>query len=182
MGIKTSLSVGDKAPDFTAADALGEQVSLSALRKKNEVVLVFLRYAGCPICQLALADLRARHDEFHAAGAEVLAFVQSPRETLEKSGDVSAFPFHIIPDPHGELYDLYGVGSGNLASLAAPKTLSRAIKATLKGHFQGKMEGNTWQLPGDFIVDKKGLLKLARVGKNMGDNLTAEQLLARLRK
>jgi len=40
------------------------------------------------------------------------------------------------------------------------------------------MEGNAWQLPGDFVVGRDGRIILARVGKNMGDNLLPEQILS----
>jgi thioredoxin-dependent peroxiredoxin len=180
MGRTTFLKVGMKAPDFTMADAAGGQFALSDYRGKSSVVLVFLRYAGCPICQLALHDLKEAYDEFKARGAEVAAFVQSPQETINKSGDLSVFPFRLIPDPNETIYKLYGVASGSFVDMLHPQTVLRGIQAVAHGHKQGKMEGNQWQLPGDFIVDKDGVLKLARVGANLGDNLPPLQLLSYL--
>ena len=180
MPANTKLKAGVEAPDFTVQDANGAEYALSQFRGDKNVVLVFLRYAGCPICQLSLQELKNAIAEFEAKDAQVIAFVQSPATRLLDSGDVNAFPFPIIPDPDESIYKLYGVGSGGLGALLAPDTLRRGIKATLKGHKQGKMEGNTWQLPGDFIIDKQGMVKLARIGKNMGDNLKPEQLLSYL--
>ena len=177
---KSKLTAGAQAPDFTVADARGNRIQLSEFQGRLNVVLVFLRYAGCPICQLSLQELKNAYAGFQARDAQVIAFVQSPADTLNKSGNVDAFPFPIIPDPEEAIYKLYHVGSGALGALLAPDTLRRGLKATLKGHKQGKMEGNTWQLPGDFIVDKNGVLKLARVGRNMGDNLSPEDLLSHL--
>jgi peroxiredoxin len=180
MSSKTKLKAGMQAPDFTVADANGREYSLGQLRGSKSAVLVFLRYAGCPICQLSLQQLKNAHAEFEARNAQVMAFVQSPAQTVLQSGDVSAFPFPIIPDPDERIYKLFGVGSGGLGALLAPRTLQRGIQATLKGHRQGKMEGNTWQLPGDFIVDPQGVLKLARMGRDMGDNLSPDKLLSYL--
>lgn len=180
MSSKTKLKAGMQAPDFTARDAKGVEHSLAELNGKKSAVLVFLRYAGCPICQLSLQELKNAHADFEARNAQVMAFVQSPAERLLDSGDVDAFPFPIIPDPDERIYKLFGVGSGGLGALLAPRTLQRGLQATLKGHKQGKMEGNTWQLPGDFIVDMQGILKLARVGRDMGDNLRPEILLSYL--
>lgn len=177
---KAALRAGNEAPDIYAFDANGVQLGLPDYRGMKSVALVFLRYAGCPICRLALHDLKKNYAKFEEKDAEVVVFVQSPLESIEKAGGAGRFPFRLVADPEGEYYELYGVGSGRLGSMLAPKTVARAAKATLKGHFQGKMEGNQWQLPGDFIVGKDGILKLARVGKNMGDNLTAKELLSYL--
>ncbi|MFH1539321.1 MAG: peroxiredoxin-like family protein [bacterium] len=181
---KTKLRPGNEAPDIYTVDANGVQLGLPDYRGMRSVVLVFLRYVGCPICRLALQDLKKNYAKFEEKDAEVVVFVQSPLESIEKAGGAAQFPFRLVADPEGEYYELYGVGSGKLgvscASMLAPKTVARAVKATLKGHMQGKKEGNQWQLPGDFIVGRNGILKLARIGKNMGDNLTAKELLAYL--
>ncbi len=174
------LRAGMPAPDFDARDAVGERFALSDYKGSKSVVLVFLRYAGCPICQLALHDLKDAYAKFSARGAEVAAFVQSPPETIRKSGDLSTFPFRLIPDPQGKIYDLYGVGGGGMLGIVHPQTIAKGLKAVARGYKQGKMEGNQWQLPGDFIVDINGILKLARVGANAGDNLPPGELLANL--
>jgi len=180
MSKTTFLKVGQKAPDFTVTDAKGDKFTLSAFKGKSPVVLVFLRYAGCPICQLALHDIKDAYEDFAARGAVVAAFVQSPAESIKKSGDISIFPFRLIPDPNETIYKLYGVAAGSFIDMLNPQTVARGIQAVAHGHKQGKMEGNQWQLPGDFIVDKDGVIKLARVGKNLADNLPPQQLLSYL--
>ncbi|HOO57377.1 MAG TPA: peroxiredoxin-like family protein [bacterium] len=178
MSDNNKLTVGEQAPDFSITDAAGKSLTLSEYRGNKSVVMVFLRYLGCPICRLALYDLKKDYARFAELDAEVLAFVQSPPERLADAA--AEFPFRLIPDEEGKIYNLYGVGSGNLGSMLAPQTVSAALKATFKGHIQGKVEGNTWQLPGDFLVDKDGSLRLARIGKNMGDNLSTDALLGYL--
>lgn len=42
---KTSLKVGDVAPDFTLTDTAGTKVKLSDFRGKNNVVLAFYVFA-----------------------------------------------------------------------------------------------------------------------------------------
>ncbi len=180
MTTKTVLRTGMPAPEFVTQDASGARFALSDFKGSKSVVLVFLRYAGCPICRLALHDLKDAYPDFVARGAEVAAFVQSPPETIRNSGDLSVFPFRLIPDPQGKIYNLYGVGGGGLLGIIHPQTIAKGIKAVTLGFKQGKMEGNQWQLPGDFIVDVNGILKLARVGANAGDNLSPRDLLSYL--
>ncbi len=50
------LTAGNIAPDFTVTDVKGKTISLSDYKGKA-VLLVFLRYAGCPWCNLALHRL-----------------------------------------------------------------------------------------------------------------------------
>jgi peroxiredoxin len=178
MAKTQKLKAGDEAPDFTADDSTGSQFRIRDFREKKSLVLVFLRYAGCPLCQLSMSQLKNRYGEFERKDAEVAVFVQSPRETLEKEGMADTFPFKVIPDTEEKYYRLYGVGSGNLFGMINPAVISKGIKAALKGYFQGKMEGNTWQLPGDFVIGKDGSLKLARIGDNVGDNLSVDDLLS----
>ena len=174
------IRVGEQAPDFTIADVHGNDFSLSSYQGKKNVVLVFLRYQGCPLCQMTLQQLKNAYNEFESRDAEVAAFVQSPARTILKSGDADAFPFRLIPDPDERIYKLFGIGIGGIGALLAPKTIDRALRATLQGHRQGRMEGNTWQLPGEVIIDKNGVMRLARVGKNMGDSLAPSALLSHL--
>jgi len=47
----------------------------------------------------------------------------------------------------------------------------------IKGYKFGKAEGNAWQLPGDFVIDKHGIISFAYIGKNMSDNLSPDELL-----
>jgi peroxiredoxin len=37
------------------------------------------------------------------------------------------------------------------------------------------------QLPGDFVIDKNGIIRFMYIGKNMGDNLPPEKLLSYLK-
>jgi peroxiredoxin len=175
-----ALSIGEKAPLFVIPDVNGVEFSLSEYAGKKNVVLVFLRYLGCPICQMTLADLKNEYGRFTAKDAEVVAFVQSPPETIRKSGDASAFPFRLIPDEDERIYKLYRVGVTNIFGLVNPNVLRQGLKAMLKGHRQGKKEGNTFQVPGEFIIDKNGVLRLARTGKDAGDNMPVDELLSHL--
>src|SRR4051794_12798130 len=49
-GIDFGLKDGDKAPNFTLANPLGEQVSLYDELEKGPVVLTFYRGSWCPYC------------------------------------------------------------------------------------------------------------------------------------
>jgi hypothetical protein len=64
------LLVGDKAPDFSAADETGRTWSLKALKGKT-VVLYFYPKDSTPGCTVEACDFRDRYDAFVKKGARI---------------------------------------------------------------------------------------------------------------
>jgi len=99
------------APDFTASNQHGEEVSLSALRGAP-VVLVFYPWAFSGICTGELGALRDNLARFAAAGARVLAVSCDPKFALRAFADAEGFGgFDLLSDhwPHGAIARAYGV-------------------------------------------------------------------------
>ena len=67
------LGVGDKAPEFTLKNALGNDISLDDFLDKEYVILTWYRGAWCPYCNLALIELQEHLDKFKKLGAELIA-------------------------------------------------------------------------------------------------------------
>ena len=102
--------VGHPAPDFTARNQHGEQVSLAALRGAP-AVLIFYPWAFSGICRGELAALRDSHERFTAAGARVLAISCDAMFTLRAYADAEEIGFDLLSDhwPHGAIANAYGV-------------------------------------------------------------------------
>ena len=102
--------VGHPAPDFTARNQHGEQVSLAALRGAP-AVLIFYPWAFSGICRGELAAVRDSHERFTAAGARVLAISCDAMFTLRAYADAEEIGFDLLSDhwPHGAIADAYGV-------------------------------------------------------------------------
>src|SRR5438874_13417960 len=90
-------AVGETAPAFDIADALGERLSLERFAGKK-VVLIFMRHMGCPICRMELATLKRRQDELAARKAEVIVFVESPAESVSAFAGAGDVRFHLVAD------------------------------------------------------------------------------------
>ncbi|HOX36622.1 MAG TPA: pyridoxal-phosphate dependent enzyme [Candidatus Brocadiia bacterium] len=168
------LKKGDIAPDFEVVTVKGETVSLSRFKGGKYVCLVFLRYVGCPICQMTMVHHKREYDRLAAAGADVIIFAQSPNEKLRKTDAKKDFPFHLVGDPEREVYGLYGVGRGGLKHIILGSHV--AVKATLKGYMHGALGGDEFQLPADFIVGPDGRIAMAHYGRHAGDNMAPAQL------
>jgi mycoredoxin-dependent peroxiredoxin len=102
--------VGHPAPDFTARNQHGEQVSLAALRGAP-AVLIFYPWAFSGICRGELAAVRDSHERFAAAGARVLALSCDSMFTLRAYADAEEIGFDLLSDhwPHGVIANAYGV-------------------------------------------------------------------------
>jgi peroxiredoxin len=102
--------VGHPAPDFTARNQHGEQVSLAALRGAP-AVLIFFPWAFSGICRGELAAVRDSHERFTAAGARVLAISCDAMFTLRAYADAEEIGFDLLSDhwPHGVIANAYGV-------------------------------------------------------------------------
>ncbi|GAC1386447.1 MAG: hypothetical protein NVS1B7_4880 [Candidatus Saccharimonadales bacterium] len=154
------LHPGQTAPDFNIPDIDGKLINLSDYKGKK-LLVCFFRYAGCPFCNLILHSFIERYPKLHGNGLEILAFVQSPRESILEypmQRQSPRPPFPIIPDPTQHVYQRYGVET------SLPKFVKSVIKAPLlltsmyKHHFpQGKMDGNLLLMPAFFLIGPSDL-------------------------
>ena len=92
------LSVGDKAPDFTLSNALGEPIRLYDLLEEQRIVLTFYRGTWCPYCNLMLAQYQQVLPEMKEAGASLVAISpQTPDESLNIK-EKNELQFEVLSD------------------------------------------------------------------------------------
>ncbi len=101
------LREGDQAPDFTAYDQNGNQVSLSDFRGKR-VVLYFYPKDLTPGCTAEACDLAENYRALLDHGFEVLGVSPDTQEQHRKFIDKHELPFDLIADPDMEVIQKYG--------------------------------------------------------------------------
>ena len=109
MATKASgLSVGDKAPEFTASDETGRTWSLKALKGKT-VVLYFYPRDNTPGCTTEACDFRDRYDAFVRKKAVVIGV--SPDGAKSHAGFKAkhGLPFPLLADEDKDVCRAYGV-------------------------------------------------------------------------
>ncbi|MFZ5569537.1 MAG: peroxiredoxin-like family protein [Thermodesulfobacteriota bacterium] len=163
------LKPGDKAEDFRFETPWDISRNFYSATAGKTAVLVFLRYFGCPVCRMEMADLKREIGLFNRKQAEVLVFLQSPPATLAIHANPEDWPFTIVCDPTGELFRLYGVETGGIFKYLHPAGLVAAVKATARGFRHGKFEGRETQLPAVFVVSREKTIAWAHYGKTIGD-------------
>lgn len=105
------LEVGSKAPEFTLKDQNGQQVSLSSLRAKRNVLLVFYPFAFSGICTGELCQLRDDIGAFVNDEVTTVAISTDPVFALKAWAEQERFTFQLLSDfwPHGMVSKAYGV-------------------------------------------------------------------------
>jgi peroxiredoxin len=169
------LKAGQKAPEFAAKDVYGHKVDLSVYDKPY-VLVAFMRYAGCPYCNLAVHRLSVEYPLLQQNDCNVIVFVQSESsEIIKNIYDRHELkpPFPIIPDLAKYFYDIYGVQSSKRAFFqgqiaAVPYWLQSVGKHGFK---PGKLEGDYFLVPAMFLVRTRDMQILnARYGSSYYDH------------
>jgi len=158
------LKVGAHIPDFWTRDINGQEVDARNL--KNTTLFVFLRFAGCPFCNLAIYRLSHEHKLLKKNGCDVIAFIQSTGESIEEhviAQQAMTPPFPIVPDQQQDIYKLFGVvPNAAKAARYTAKNASHWIDAVFTKKFkQTSFDGQAFMVPAYFLVGKDGVVQLA---------------------
>lgn len=171
------LVAGQRAPDFVWADVHGQQHQLSALAGQP-VLLAFHRYASCPLCNLHMHALIARHAALHEAGLHVLAFFQSSAEVIGRNVGRQDAPFPILGDPDKRIYGMYGVEGSAGGVLRGAARLGDLFGAARLGFLPGEIDGDVSMVPADFLIGPDQLIHSAYYGADVGDHMPLDQIEA----
>jgi peroxiredoxin Q/BCP len=102
------LQEGDKAPNFTANDQNGRQVSLTDFKGKT-VVLYFYPKDDTPGCTAEACDFRDNYQSLVGKGFEVIGVSTDDEKSHKKFENKYSLPFPLIADTEKELVEAYGV-------------------------------------------------------------------------
>ena len=101
------LKAGDKAPDFTAQDQDGDEVTLSQYRGKT-VVLYFYPRDNTPGCTAEACEFRDAHSGFERLDAVVLGVSSDSVKSHAQFRDKFELPFRLIADTGKAIHQAYG--------------------------------------------------------------------------
>ena len=102
------LKEGDAAPEFTARDAGGGEVSLKDLRGRR-VVLYFYPKDDTPGCTKQACSLRDGYAEFERQNIKVLGVSLDDERSHQKFAAKYELPFTLLADTDHAVADAYGV-------------------------------------------------------------------------
>jgi peroxiredoxin len=176
-GAVFGLKEGDKAPNFTLANPLGEQVNLYNELAEGPVVLTFYRGSWCPFCNIQLRAYQQLLPDIEKLGGQLIAVsLQSPDNSLshkEKeeltfqvlsyfNGRVSE-SYRILYELPDYLQDLYTKSGMNLTEFNKTDRWILPITAT-------------------FIIAKEGIIRHAYVNSDLMKRMEPQEIIDQLTK
>lgn len=105
-----TLSIGDKAPEFTGVDQDNNPISLNQYKGKK-VVLYFYPKDNTPGCTAEACDLRDNYERFIAEGYAVIGVSADSVASHKKFAEKQNLPFPLIADTDRNIllaYNAYG--------------------------------------------------------------------------
>jgi peroxiredoxin len=163
LSAATPPMIGDHAPDFTLATLDHKTVRLNELTRRGNVVLLVLRgWPGyqCPFCTKQVHDFVTSAAGFGDAKAQVLMVYPGPAAGLEAHAEEflknKQWPkeFSFVVDPDYTMVNAYGL------RWDAPKETA---------------------YPSTFLLDKKGVVRFAKISHGHGERTTAADVLRDLK-
>jgi peroxiredoxin len=171
------LRVGQMAPDFTLADAIGKPVSSASLRAQGPMIISFYRGAWCPFCNIELRSLQAALPQFRELGATLVAISPEKPDFSVPMIERENLAFGVLSDPGNQVAKQFGLvylldGEARRVSL---ETFGTDLPT-----FNGD---ESWELPvpATYVIDRKGMVKLAFFDPEFRNRVEPRAILEALR-
>jgi len=100
------IKEGNKAPDFTAKDQNGNNVSLSEFKGKK-VILYFYPKDNTAGCTAESCNLRDNYSVFQKHGYEIIGVSPDSETSHQKFINKHSLPFTLISDPDKKILNEY---------------------------------------------------------------------------
>ncbi|KAF1994614.1 hypothetical protein P154DRAFT_501641 [Amniculicola lignicola CBS 123094] len=168
--VREAPIVGDRAPTnpklkFPAIDG-------------RPVVVLFLRFCGCPFTEKLFLQLRAlsnRQPSIHFIAISHCTPAATD-EWVKKLG--GTWNVDVVVDETRELYALWGLGISNWGHVLNPRNgYNQVMLGRKEGVWGGEVGegGNRWQVGGAYAVDERGIVKWGGPMKSVDEGIRMEE-------
>lgn len=170
------LNLNDQAPDFTAADQNGKNISLKKELKNGAVVLVFYRGQWCPFCNKQLKQLEDSLGMIKARGATVLTITPEKQENISKTVGKTKASFSILHDEGLQIMKRYDV-----AFKVDDKTIEAYKKYGIDfTEANGEANGANLPVPAVYVINKEGKIVYKYFDKDYRKRSSVKDILLHL--
>ena len=163
------LQVGDLAPDFELKDTDGNLVHLCDFWRNGPALILFWRHYGFSCGVDRASRLQKEYADYIKLGASVVVIGQGEPERSKEYSQKNSIPCPVLCDPTFQVYEAFDLLEGKPSQIiydAPDEYLQIDYKtgAELQESRQGTdgaLVDSPWQLPGEFVVDQSGIIRLA---------------------
>lgn len=166
---------GEKAVRITLPSINGSTFDTDSLEGKR-FMLSFFRFASCPYCNFRVRQVVTRFAEF-GDGFTVVAVFDSPLDDLVRQTQGHKAPFPILADESNRYYREYGIehSVGGVLRGLVPRSPS-LVRGLMLGYIPVTIKGSKTTMPADFLIDERGIIRVAYYGRDQGDHLPLERV------
>ena len=161
-----AVKVGQKAPEFSLPDQLGETVTLSSVLERGPAVIVFYRGEWCPYCDLTLRAYQRILPQISALGASLIAISPQTLDNTLTTVVKKELTFTVLSDIGNLVSRKYGL------VFVVPEAARHPGISAANGD-------QSWELPipGTFVTARDGTIKFAFVDADWTHRLEPADLL-----
>ena len=166
---KLPPQVGDVAPDFELPNSSGKLVNLRDFWSDGTALVIFWRHYGCGCGMERAKRLQQEYDDYINTGANVVIIGQGePERAADYAEKYNLPPIPILCDTEYRAYEAYGLLDGKESQIVfdAPEQFLRrdyeagVDLAKARREAGRPLVDNGWLLPGEFVIDKDGIIRL----------------------
>ena len=173
-----ALGVGDKFPDATLTDHLGQPWRFEEAQKTGPLLVVFYRGGWCPYCNLELKAYQTMLPDIMESGGQLVAVSPEPPDGSLTTIEKNALEFPVLTDARNELAQALGIVIEMTPEL-------QDLMAGYDLDLSRKNAGTGWTLPipATFVVARDGTIEFAHVDRDYrarAEPEDAKQVLMRL--
>ena len=157
---------GDDAPDLEFADTNGTLRRLGEFWSERPALVLFLRHFGCSCLAERWDKLQEELPAYVDAGASAVAICQGEPERTAEVARRRSYPFTVLCDPSRRAYEAYGLLEGTSAQVlhdfpwVPGDQLNGEKLVNSRRGTERALVDSPWQLPGEFVISRRGKLVL----------------------
>jgi peroxiredoxin len=158
-GVAPGLAIGDRSPNFTLPDALGQPITLADLLAQGPVVATFYRGEWCPYCNVQLRGLQAALPRLRELGASLVAISPQAADHSLTLAEKNELTFPVLSDLDQEVIRAYRVQftlAGDLEDLQVNVFQNDPRE-------QNADHSRSLPVPATFVIDRDGTVRAAFV-------------------
>jgi len=152
---------------------------LAEISRGRDVLVVFLRHAGCTFCRETLDELSKRREEWNAKKIQpIVVHMGSPDEGSAMMARWGLSDIPHISDSECRLFQAYHLPRGTFGQLFGLRVWIEGFRAAiLKGYGFGKLVGDGFQMSGACLI-RDGRIVSAAPSRDAADSCPWIPLLA----
>ncbi|MDN5422440.1 MAG: AhpC/TSA family protein [Chryseobacterium sp.] len=169
---KNSLKIGDKMPEFSLPNTVGQMISSREILKKEKMILTFYRGNWCPYCNLELRSLQENLSLIKNKNSFLAAVSPQTLHYSKTTVEENDLGFDVLTDAGNAFAKKLGIVF-QLPDFLLPYYESLGIDLT---EFNGN-EDNMLPIPAVFVVDRNGYIIFRFLDVNYMNRLDIEELI-----